>query len=548
MSGTINHLVLRNPEILEEAGAEPDQSSDWERRSNTSRVSSRGQSAEARVFSASEQNGSGQSSPAGPAVLQAKELNSVLNPKQIRETAGQGLSGQSQQLPHLERIKPFFGAHDLSQVQAHVGGAATTASEAIGAEAYASGNQIAFKANPSLHTVAHEAAHIVQQRAGVNLQGGVGKSGDDYEKHADAVAEAVVQGRDAAPLLGGQCDVSQDTTTAPVQLKKDGKKVVSGAAMTRLGHAEDSIKYTKGILKFGAGNQIEALQNSKFNSNFRLHVARKKKYWSLTPEAKKVADADSAAYRAARAEMAQGGNCGEHANLAYQYLRHKAVGEEIARGNVSGFDHAFTFVGPSGGEKDMSQTAVSDPWPTAPKAVLWEDHFAMPVMEKPSDLQTHGNMVADGGNPKDLIKKGLSLSPVGLQIINQHLTEKETTDKIDKHEDERAEKAQLQSDMEVLSEEYFALEAQLKSGNLKDEDKKSVEAQLRKVATEYNEKQKRLKEIKIWMWGQVNAHEDGHDYEYVEEKKAPAPAPAPAPEPEPAWMTRMWNAISGMFA
>jgi len=470
----------------------------------------------------------------------------MLSPRRVREAASQGLSGQSQQLPHLDKIKPFFGGHDLSGVQAHVGGAATTAADAIGAEAYASGNQVAFKANPSLHTVAHEAAHIVQQRAGVSLQGGVGKSGDEYEKHADAVADAVVQGKDASALLGGHTDMGQATASAPVQLKKDGKKVVTGAAMARLGHAEDSIKYTKSILKFGAGNQIEALQDSNFNSNFRLHVARKKKYWSLTAEAKKIADADQAAYRAARAEMAQGGNCGEHANLAYQYLRHKAVGEEIARGNVSGFDHAFTFVGPSGGDKDMSQTAVSDPWPTAPKAVLWEDHFAMPVMEKPSDLQTHGNMVADGGNPKDLIKKGLTLSPLGQQIIAQKKTDTETKDAIDTHEDERAEKAKLQEEMKDLSDRYFVLEAQLKNGSLKDDEKKRVEAELKQVATDYHAKQKRLKEIQIWMWGQVNAHEDGHDYEYVEEAKAPEPAPAP--EPEPAWMTRMWSAIRSMFA
>ncbi len=37
--------------------------------------------------------------------------------------------------------------------------------ERTGAEAYASGNDVAFKSNPDLHTVAHEAAHVVQQRS-----------------------------------------------------------------------------------------------------------------------------------------------------------------------------------------------------------------------------------------------------------------------------------------------------------------------------------------------------------------------------------------------
>jgi hypothetical protein len=41
----------------------------------------------------------------------------------------------------------------------------------------------------------------VQQRAGVHLQGGVGKAGDPHEQHADAVADKVVRGESAEPLL-----------------------------------------------------------------------------------------------------------------------------------------------------------------------------------------------------------------------------------------------------------------------------------------------------------------------------------------------------------
>lgn len=86
-------------------------------------------------------------------------------------------------------------------MQAFVGGQAKTASDAIGAEAYASATSIAFRQSPTLHTAAHEAAHIVQQRAGVQLSGGVGQVGDKYEQHADAVADRVVQGKRATDLL-----------------------------------------------------------------------------------------------------------------------------------------------------------------------------------------------------------------------------------------------------------------------------------------------------------------------------------------------------------
>lgn len=41
----------------------------------------------------------------------------------------------------------------------------------------------------------------MQQRAGVQLSGGVGQVGDKYEQHADAVADRVVQGKSAADLL-----------------------------------------------------------------------------------------------------------------------------------------------------------------------------------------------------------------------------------------------------------------------------------------------------------------------------------------------------------
>ncbi|HEX3474476.1 MAG TPA: hypothetical protein VHT91_05510 [Kofleriaceae bacterium] len=46
-----------------------------------------------------------------------------------------------------------------------------------------------------------EAAHVVQQRGGVQLKGGVDQPGDASEQHADAIADTVVAGRSAAPLL-----------------------------------------------------------------------------------------------------------------------------------------------------------------------------------------------------------------------------------------------------------------------------------------------------------------------------------------------------------
>ena len=119
----------------------------------------------------------------------------------VRSAAAKGISGGGGSLPFASQIQSSFGGHDVSSVQAHTGGAASAANKAMGSNAFATGNHVAFKGTPDLHTAAHEAAHVVQQRAGVNLPGGVGKAGDSYEQHADAVADSVVQGKSAAPLL-----------------------------------------------------------------------------------------------------------------------------------------------------------------------------------------------------------------------------------------------------------------------------------------------------------------------------------------------------------
>ncbi|WP_428261454.1 eCIS core domain-containing protein [Haliangium sp.] len=116
--------------------------------------------------------------------------------------AAAGVSGSGGALPHLERIQQSFGPDfALDHVQAHVGGAAAEASDAIGAAAYATGDRVGFRSTPDVHTAAHEAAHIIQQQRGVQLRGGVGQVGDAYERHADAVADRVVAGQSATELL-----------------------------------------------------------------------------------------------------------------------------------------------------------------------------------------------------------------------------------------------------------------------------------------------------------------------------------------------------------
>jgi hypothetical protein len=105
-----------------------------------------------------------------------------------------GFASASRALPYRDVIQASFGRHDVSTLRAHLGPAASDASRSLGALAYASGERVAFAGRPTLHTAAHEAAHVIQQRAGVSPH-------DVHERHADAVADRVVRGQSAERLL-----------------------------------------------------------------------------------------------------------------------------------------------------------------------------------------------------------------------------------------------------------------------------------------------------------------------------------------------------------
>lgn len=134
--------------------------------------------------------------------LPAVQARGRLDPQAaVQERAAAGVGGPGGRLPFLDQIQPAFGRHDVGGIEAHVGGPAAGAAADLGAEAYATGNHVAFGQVPTLHTAAHEAAHVVQQRGGVQLKDGVGRAGDAYEQHADQVADRVVAGESVEALL-----------------------------------------------------------------------------------------------------------------------------------------------------------------------------------------------------------------------------------------------------------------------------------------------------------------------------------------------------------
>lgn len=134
---------------------------------------------------------------------QAPDTDTPPSPAELHRLAAEGLTGSPKAMPHLTPIQRSFGRYGahLHDVKARIGGPAAVAGRAMRAAAFARGQQIAFRRDPDLHTAAHEAAHIIQQRGSLQLAGGIGAPGDRYERHADAVADAVVSGQSAEPLL-----------------------------------------------------------------------------------------------------------------------------------------------------------------------------------------------------------------------------------------------------------------------------------------------------------------------------------------------------------
>ena len=118
-----------------------------------------------------------------------------------RDSAQGGVQGSGAAMPFADAIQSSFGKHDIQGLRAYQGGEADQACDSLGALAYVTDGKAAFKGSPTLHTAAHEAAHFVQQASGVATKDGLGRSGDSYEQHADAVADRVVAGLSAESLL-----------------------------------------------------------------------------------------------------------------------------------------------------------------------------------------------------------------------------------------------------------------------------------------------------------------------------------------------------------
>ena len=143
--------------------------------------------------------------------------------------ASAGTRGSGGPLPHKDRIQSSFGAFDVSGIQSFTGPRPSAANDALGSNGYATNNRVAFAGSPDLHTAAHEAAHVVQQQGGLSLKSNMGEVGDAHEQHADAVADAVVRGESAEPLLAeyGTPEAGSGGAGSDLQLDARGQRLAA---------------------------------------------------------------------------------------------------------------------------------------------------------------------------------------------------------------------------------------------------------------------------------------------------------------------------------
>jgi hypothetical protein len=189
--------------------------------------------------------------PAVAAPVAAPAGADALASGDVHAAAARGTSGSAGPLPYKDQIQRSFGAFDVGGIAAHGDAAAAEGAHAMGAQAFAAGNHVAFAGAPDLHTAAHEAAHVVQQRAGVQLKGGVGAAGDPYERHADEVADLVVQGKSSEALLATVASpaAAGNASASAVQRKQrqlDGVTIYKMTSVARLQAAGYKFSRTDG--------------------------------------------------------------------------------------------------------------------------------------------------------------------------------------------------------------------------------------------------------------------------------------------------------------
>jgi len=143
------------------------------------------------------------------------------------DVAAEGFSGSAQEIPHRAQMEESFGM-GFGHVRAYTDGPARQANEALGANAYAMNDSVAFSTpNPSPALVAHELTHVMQQTGAGPARkatgGGDGGIDVDGEGEAEAVEAAVSAGKPARSVWDGASGGAGAATAGPARKAHGGK-------------------------------------------------------------------------------------------------------------------------------------------------------------------------------------------------------------------------------------------------------------------------------------------------------------------------------------
>jgi Domain of unknown function (DUF4157) len=180
----------------------------------------------------------------------------------VRGVAASGVRGAGRRLPHADRVEQALGGHRLDAVRAYTDAGARAASRDLGAEAYTVGDKIAFAStSPSLHTVAHEAAHVIQQRAGARPEN---DSATYLERRAEAAADVIVQGRSPGRFLPEPGSRRGPVTAAPAVQAKVSVSAPQGWASLLWGSAQAprALRTPKELAQFVRQHDISMTKNA----------------------------------------------------------------------------------------------------------------------------------------------------------------------------------------------------------------------------------------------------------------------------------------------
>ncbi|MBW2254446.1 MAG: DUF4157 domain-containing protein [Deltaproteobacteria bacterium] len=136
---------------------------------------------------------------------------------------GQATQGGGSEIPYKAEMEAAFG-EDLSGVESHVGEGDSLG--AMGADAAASGNQIAFSsANPDKEQVAHELTHVFQGGEGVHADGEVSSPSDASEVEARHVGAQVAAGGQAGNIGASGAGIQLDGDAITVKRASANQKL-----------------------------------------------------------------------------------------------------------------------------------------------------------------------------------------------------------------------------------------------------------------------------------------------------------------------------------